>query len=151
VSTKQSSIWLLYTPWGRTENSLGLSSPPGCSNLHTSNLHATSSWVLVIFSIQPLWNDRCINCSSSQKIKLSIYLLSRNFVSTLLTVHVRGKRISVFQSNFLSFSLLLAFLIRFVHHFCISAFHYFAKTCETNPFFRYFTSPKCATFSHIFA
>jgi hypothetical protein len=75
VSTKQSSIWLLYTPWGRTENSLSLSSPPGCSNLHTINLHAASSWVLVIFFfIQPIWNDGCINCYCSQKIKLSIYL-----------------------------------------------------------------------------
>jgi hypothetical protein len=31
------------------------------------------------------------------------------------------------------------------------AFRYFAKTCKTNNFFRYFASPKFATFSHLFA
>jgi hypothetical protein len=34
---------------------------------------------------------------------------------------------------------------------CKLAFRYFAKTCKTNHFFRYFASPNFATFSHLFA
>jgi ATP/ADP translocase len=53
---------------------------------------------------------------------------------------------------FTSFGLFSLFLLPFIHHFRLKmSFSLFCENMRNKPFFRYFASPKFATFSHLFA